>query len=337
MSQILEAKPKPQHEMLFKRETINPILTAAHWPYPVNSVFNPGSVILEDGTTLLLCRVEDRSGLSHFTVARSQDGISNWEIDPKPTLLPDPTNYPEETWGIEDPRITYLPERGDYAVAYTSYSMGGPAVSLAMTKDFKKFDRVGMVMPPLNKDAGLLSHKIGGKWAMIHRPTTSKYSHIWISFSQDLKYWGEHKLILRSRRGPWWDSDKIGLSPPVIKTSEGWLMIYHSVRQTASGSIYRIGLSLFDLGCHQTCLRRSDTWAFSPEEDYERNGDVGNVVFPCGYTLDSDGDTLRLYYGGADTCVGVATASLKRLLEWLHNNSKVMEQDDVSLMEGCYE
>ncbi|PHZ85778.1 glycosidase [Paremcibacter congregatus] len=337
MSQTSEAKQKLQHETLFKREKNNPILTAAHWPYPVNSVFNPGATLLEDGTTLLLCRVEDRSGLSHLCAARSKDGISNWVIDKKPTLLPSPTEYPEETWGIEDPRITYLPEKKVYAVAYTSYSMPGPTVSIALTKNFKKFERVGMVMPPLNKDAALLPHKICGKWAMIHRPTTSHYSHIWISFSADLDHWGDHKMILQARRGPWWDSDKIGLSPPVIKTSEGWLMIYHSVRHTASGAIYRIGLALFDLGCHQTCLRRSDTWVLTPEAGYERNGDVANVIFPCGYTIAEDGDTLRLYYGGADTCIGMVTGSLRELLSWLQGNSKVMDSDDISLRENNYD
>lgn len=333
MSQIYDINQKPQHEALFIREETNPILSAGMWPYPVNSVFNPGAVMTEDGTTVLLCRVEDRSGLSHLSVARSKDGFTNWVIDKKPTFLPDACGYPEETWGIEDPRITFLPEIKQYAVSYTSYSMAGPCVSIALTKNFKNFKRVGMVMTPLNKDAALLSHKIGGKWAMIHRPTTPKYSHIWISFSPDLKYWGDHKMILRARRGPWWDSDKVGLSTPSIRTSEGWLMIYHSVRQTASGAIYRIGMALFDLGCHQTCLRRSDTWIFSPEEDYERNGDVGNVVFPCGYTLAEDGDTVRMYYGGADTCVAVATGSLRRLMDWLHENSKVMQLDDIALKE----
>ncbi len=336
MSQTYDTKQNLQHEVLFKREHTNPILTAADWPYPVNTVFNPGAVILEDGTTLLLCRVEDRSGLSHLCAARSKNGVTNWVIDKTPTLLPDPTNYPEEYWGIEDPRITYLPEKGEYAVAYTSYSMSGPAVSIAMTKDFREFDRVGMVLPPINKDAALLSHKIGDKWAMIHRPTTSKYSHIWISFSPDLNHWGDHELILCARRGPWWDSDKVGLSCPVIKTPEGWLMIYHSVRQTASGSIYRIGLALYDLGCHLTCLRRSNTWVLSPEEDYERKGDVGNVVFPCGYTVAEDGDTIRLYYGGADTCVAMATGSISQLLRWLHENGHHPEPNEFSLKESNY-
>ena len=99
-----------QHLMLFQRYKRNPILTAAQWPYAVNSVFNPGAILLHDGTTLLLCRVEDRRGHSHLCAARSANGINNWKIDPQPTFFADPEHFPEEIWGIEDPRITYVPE-----------------------------------------------------------------------------------------------------------------------------------------------------------------------------------------------------------------------------------
>ena len=95
-----------QHETLIHRWERNPILTAAQWPYRANTVFNAGATRLKDGTTLLLCRVEDRRGLSHLCAARSANGIDGWQIDPEPTMLPDPDNYPEEAWGIEDPRIT---------------------------------------------------------------------------------------------------------------------------------------------------------------------------------------------------------------------------------------
>ena len=125
-----------QSAPLLLRHHSNPILTSDRWPYPINSVFNAGATLLEDGTTLLLCRVEDRRGLSHLCAARSSDGISGWKIDSKPTLMAAPDQYPEEIWGIEDPRITYVPELQQYAVAYTSYSRGGPGVSLALTKDF---------------------------------------------------------------------------------------------------------------------------------------------------------------------------------------------------------
>src|SRR5579883_1529554 len=116
------ANTKNQHEVLFHRHPSNPILTAAHWPYPVNSVLNPGATLLPDGTTLLLCRVEDRRGISHLCAARSANGIDGWEIDSQPTMWPCPNEFPEELWGIEDPRITYVPELKKYAVVYTSYS-----------------------------------------------------------------------------------------------------------------------------------------------------------------------------------------------------------------------
>lgn len=115
-----------QYESLFQRNPANPILSGKDWPYSVNSVFNAGATLLSDGTTLLLCRVEDRRGLSHLCAARSGDGQTGWQIDPEPTLLPDPDNFPEEIWGIEDPRLTYVPELEKYAVTYTSYSRGGP-------------------------------------------------------------------------------------------------------------------------------------------------------------------------------------------------------------------
>ncbi|MDW8325374.1 MAG: hypothetical protein RMK99_02305 [Anaerolineales bacterium] len=310
-----------QHPELLRRHRRNPILTAADWPYPVNSVFNAGATLLPDGTTLLLCRVEDRRGLSHLCAARSANGVDGWQIDPRPTLLPDPENFPEEIWGIEDPRITYIPELGKYAIAYTAYSRGGPGVSLALTEDFRSFERLGMVMPPEDKDAALLPHRIGNFWALIHRPVTYLGAHMWISYSPDLRHWGSHKLMLEARRGGWWDANKIGLSPPPIETPEGWLVIYHGVRQTASGALYRLGLALFDLHTPELCLRRSNDWIFGPEEPYEREGDVANVVFPCGYTIAPDGDTLRLYYGAADTCIALATGSLRELLDWLKQHT----------------
>ena len=94
-------------------------------------------------------------------------------------------------------------------------------------------------------------------------------------------------------------------------------MIYHGVRQTAGGCIYRLGLALFDLNTPDRCLKRGDEWIFGPEESYEQIGDVGNVVFPCGYTLAPDGDTLYLYYGAADKSVALATGSLRAILDWL--------------------
>lgn len=308
---------KNQHPQLFHRHRHNPILTSADWPYPVHSVFNPGATLLRDGTTLLLCRVEDRRGHSHLTVARSANGVDGWKIDPKPTLPADPENYPEELWGIEDPRITYVPDLKKYAVVYTAFSSSGPGVALALTEDFHDFERLGMIMPPEDKDAALFPHRVGGHWAMIHRPVSATGAHMWMSYSPDLRHWGSHKLMLAARRGSWWDANKIGLTAPPIETAEGWLVIYHGVRQTASGAIYRLGLALFDLQSPEQCLQRGDEWIFGPEESYEQFGDVGNVAFPCGYTVAPDGDTINMYYGAADTSIALATGSIQACLEWL--------------------
>ena len=306
---------------LFTRHTGNPILQQSDWPYAINSVFNAGVARLADGDTLLLCRVEDRRGLSHLSAARSANGIDNWRIDATPTLPASPREFPEEIWGIEDPRITYVPELEQYVVVYTSFARGGPGVSLALTKDFKTFERYGVIMQPEDKDAALLPRRIGGRWALIHRPVTTLGAHMWISYSPDLRHWGGHKVILEARRGGWWDANKIGLCSPPIETAKGWLTIYHGVRQTASGSIYRLGLALFDLNNPEVCLQRGDSWIFGPEASYERGGDVKDVVFPCGQTIAADGDTIHLYYGAADTSMALATGSVRSLLSWLDFNS----------------
>jgi len=310
--------PHPGYETLFRRHATNPILTAGDWPYPVHSVFNPGAVRLPDGSTLLLCRVEDRRGHSHLCAARSLNGVNGWSIDPEPTLQGDSN---EAIWGIEDPRITYMPELGKYAITYTAFTKGGPGVALALTTDFRTFERMGVIMQPDDKDAALLPRKVDGEYALVHRPVSDTGAHIWMSFSPDLRNWGSHRLILQARKGAWWDANKVGISPPLIETPEGWLMLYHGVRQTASGCLYRVGLALFAIDRPDHCIARGDSWIFGPEAPYETHGDVSNVAFPCGYTVGDDGDTLNIYYGAADTSVALATGSIRELLAWLsaHN------------------
>ena len=308
------------YETLFTRNPKNPILTAADWPYPAHTVFNPGATRLKDGTTLLLCRVEDRRGHSHLCAARSANGIDGWVIDERPTLAPHP-DFPEELWGVEDPRITFVAELDRYVIAYTAFGKGGPGVALALTEDFREFERLGIVAQPDDKDAALLPHRIDGNFALLHRPIHDSGAHVWISFSPDLRNWGNHKLVLSARKGGWWDANKLGLSPPLIETPQGWLMIYHGVRTNAAGSLYRLGVALLDKAKPDVCIARGDSWIFGPEAPYEIQGDVGNVAFPCGYTLGEDADTLNLYYGAADTSIALATGSIRQVLAWLEAHS----------------
>ena len=307
-------------ERLLRRYEGNPILTAEDWPQTINAVFNPGVADFE-GETLLLVRVEERSGLSHLCVVRSADGFTNWVIEPDRALRPE-THLHAERFGIEDPRITFCDD--EYLIAYTAFSTGGPHVALAATRDFRTFRRRGVLMPPEDKDAALFPRRFGGRWGLVHRPVSTsptQRADIWLSWSPDLRHWGDHAVLLRAREGAWWDAHKIGLNAPPLETSQGWLLLYHGVRVTAAGSIYRLGLALLDAERPERVLARSNEWIFGPEAPYERSGDVPEVVFPCGWLLGEDGDTLRIYYGAADSSVCIATASLASLLDWLAGHS----------------
>ncbi len=303
---------------LFTRHPRNPILTTASLPYPANSIFNAGAAKV-GGSTILLARVEDLRGISHLTVLRSLDGESGWTCE-GPSFLPDPGAHPEELWGIEDPRVTRLEELGAWAVTYTAYSSRGPLVSLALTPDFRSFERRGPICQPDDKNAALFPKRFGGQWALLHRPTTKgQEANVWLSFSEDLKHWGDPTRLLECRQGAWWDSARIGTCPPPLETPHGWLLCYHGVRNTVSGAIYRLGLALLDLEDPRRVLRRSEDWVFGPREPYELAGDVPNVVFPCGWVHDPATDRLSLYYGAADTCIALATARLSEVMDYVLN------------------
>ncbi len=316
---------------LFRRHADNPLLTAAHWPYPAHAVFNPGATRLPSGETLLLVRVEDHRGISHLTAARSRDGIHDWQIDSQPTFSAMPERYPEELWGVEDARIVSLEGTGTFAITYTAYSRAGPLVALAMTEDFKTFKRYGSITPPEDKDAAFFPRQFGGRWAMIHRPVphvSGAKANMWLSFSPDLRHWGDHAVLMEAREGAWWDAGKIGLASQPIATPEGWLVVYHGVRQTPAGALYRVGMALLDLDDPRRVLRRGEEWIVGPEAPYEIVGDIPKVIFPCGAVLNDATGEFHLYYGAADTCVGLMTAQLADLLDWLRTQPEPPESRD---------
>jgi len=306
-----------EFEELFVRCERNPILTKENWHYKIGTVFNPGAVRLNN-EVLLLVRAEDKQGYSHLTIARSKDGRTDWKVDEKPTLEPD-INQGEAKIGLEDPRIVWLEDRQEYIITCVSFFEGvagtPPGISLRATKDFVEFEHLGQQLIPPNKDASLFPKTIKEQYVLINRPVVDGKEDIWVSFSKDLKSWGKDRVLL-STRPRTWDCNKVGLGPPPIETSEGWLIIYHGTRVTSSGSLYRVGLALLDLETLEV-IRRSRDWVFGPEENYERVGDVPNVVFPCGTVVDEKTNELLVYYGAADAAVALATANLDDILDYL--------------------
>ena len=305
---------------LFRRHPGNPILTAEDWPYPVNAVCNPAAAAV-DGQTVLLARVEDRRGISHLAVARSGNGIDGWTVDAAPLLAPDEA-IASEQWGFEDPRTVWVDELDRWVITCTACGPAGPGVYLATTADFRSVERYGIVRQPEDKNAALLPHRIDGRWVLLHRPKTEfggARGEIVLSRSDDLVSWSAPEQVLQPRAGAWWDSLRIGLGPPPLRTEHGWLLVYHGVKETVAGEIYRIGLALIDLNEPTRVLRRLSDWVLAPLAPYERTGDVPNVVFPCGLLHDAESGEVRLYYGAADSSICLATAQLDDLLDAVHS------------------
>ncbi|RKY07911.1 MAG: glycosidase [Planctomycetota bacterium] len=307
---------------LFKRYEGNPILTPHDWPYPINSVFNPAAVRI-NGRILLLNRVEELCGFSHLTCARSNDGLTDWVIDKEPTMKAD-QNTKEEKWGLEDPRIVWLEEQKQYAITYVSFSESGPVVSLAITKNFHTFARLGGLLPPEDKDACLFPRRFNGRFALIHRPIVRGEAHIWLSLSPDLKHWGDHRILLKTRTA-YWDGSRVGLACQPIELPEGWLMFYHGVRTTSASQLYRIGIALLDLEEPWRVLRRSEEWVLGPKEQYERIGDVNDVTFISGAVIMEATNQLYAYYGAADDKVAVAIADMDLVREYIMSCPEVAE------------
>lgn len=307
-----------EHE-LFERSPHNPLIKPSDIPYPCDCVCNPAAVRV-DGETLLLLRVIDQVGASHLTVARSKDGETDWRIEDTPLLSPDDRGLSWESFGCEDPRVVFLEDRQEYAITYTGFSPLGAGICIATTTDFQTVKRLGLILPPNNKDGSLFPRQVDGKYLILHRPALGSVEHIWIAESENLIHWGRPAVIIEERGGPWWDGEKVGGGPPPIETPEGWLIIYHGVQQTSHGPIYRVGLALLDLEDPRKVIRRLPRWVFGPKTDYESSGLIPGVVFPTGTIV--DGDDVRLYYGAADTRIAMATGKVSTLLAALREEGK---------------
>lgn len=245
------------------------------------------------------------TSLSHFRVATSDDG-RHFSIDPKPAFYAE-TGY--ETYGVEDARITQI--EGNYYINYSAVSERGVVTALALTKDFKTFERKGIIFGPDNKDCALFPERIHGRYQAFHRPAVvhAGAPSIWTASSDNLLDWGQHHFVAGPRYGAW-DCERVGAGCAPIKTPEGWLTFYHAADLHTR---YCLGLLLLDLEKPWQVIKRSQQPFFIPEAPYECQGFMPNVVFHNG-TIDFGDGRLELYYGGADCVTCGARVQLSDLL-----------------------
>jgi len=297
----------------------NPILTKDDVPYPVATVHNAG-IVKHNGRYIMLFRSHVHNGRSIIGRADSDDGFS-FTVHPEPFLTPAKDNiFAEyEEFGVEDLRI--CPTEDDYLLTYSAYSRHGVRIALARTKDFRKVERVALITQADHRNVVIFPVKFGGRYARLDRPHSeiSPWS-IWISFSPDLVYWGDSRVIMKPV--PYhWDEMKIGPGAPPFKTDKGWLHIYHGVFKTMAGAVYRLGAALHDLNDPAKIIGVSDQWILQPEAPWEVSGYVPNVVFTCGAVPEDDG-TVKIYWGGADTVMCAGTAVIDDLIQLCLTNTR---------------
>lgn len=299
-------------EPLVQRYHGNPVLTPKDIPYPVETVHNAG-VTKFDGRYVMLFRSHRANGRSILGLADSDDGFT-FTPRPEPFLTPssEPPFAEYEAFGVEDARICLLDD--EYLITYSAYSQHGVRIALAKTRDFQSVERVALISQPDMRNVVIFPQKFGDRYARLDRPHSeiSPWS-ICISYSPDLIYWGDSKVIMKPVTYHW-DEMKIGPGATPIRTPRGWLHIYHGVFPTMDGAIYRLGVALHDLNDPARILGVSDRWILQPEDPWEVTGYVHNVVFSCGAVPEDDG-TLKIYWGGADKVMCAGTAVIDDLVE----------------------
>jgi predicted GH43/DUF377 family glycosyl hydrolase len=297
---------------LVKRYEKNPILTKNDIPYPVETVHNAG-VVKYKGRYIMLFRSHRATGRSIIGIAESDDGY-NFTSRDHPFMTPSKEKiFSEyEEYGVEDPRIT--PLEGNFYVTYSAYSRHGVRIGLAKTEDFESVERVAFITQADYRNTVIFPEKINGKYVKLDRPHSdiSPWA-IWISFSPDLRHWGQSRIVMKPVTYHW-DEMKIGPGAIPIRTDKGWLSIYHGVFPTMDGCVYRLGVALHKLNDPATVIGVGDQWILQPEDPWEVTGYVHNVVFSCGAVPEDDG-TLKLYWGGADKVMCVGTAVINELVD----------------------
>ena len=305
------------YSKLMWRYSENPIIDSESVP-TANSIFN-SAVISYKNEFRGVFRCDDESRRMRIHCGWSNDGIK-WKIDDKPI------NFVCENSEIRiteayDPRVCWVEDR--YYISWCNV-YNGPTIGLGYTYDFEKFYQIENAFLPFNRNGVLFPRKINGKYAMLSRPSDNghtPFGDIYYSTSPDMYHWGYHRHVA-SPSNEGWDSTKIGAGPVPIETPDGWLLIYHGVLTSPSGLVYHAGAMLLDIDRPWKVLYRSRNYILSPKEIYERIGDVPNVVFPCAALYDNSTRKLAIYYGAADTVIGLAFCYIDELIDFVKLNSE---------------
>lgn len=287
----------------------NPIITVDDLPFRCIDIYNAGAVKVA-GEYILLLTIQCLEGHYLIYSARSSDG-HYFKVNDQPFLSPSQEELYliHEESGVLDARIVLL--ESVYYICYDALGHHGYRAGLARTEDFKTAQRIGLISEPDTKSGVLFPMKIKGKYARLERPWEGR--SIWISYSEDLEYWGWSEVVI-SPRGGFWDSDRIGIATPPMKIDQGWLVIYYGVKQTSAGPLFRLGAAILDAENPTGILGRTNIPILSPREDYERIGDVSNLVFSCGAIIEPD-DKVKLYYGAANSCICVGTTRIQDIVQ----------------------
>ena len=289
-----------------------PILNCDGAPHIEIREFDRADPRMDFSDPRLICTPDQifLTSISHLRIARSRDG-RHFTVEPTPALFPD---RPSEAFGLEDPRITEI--GGVYYITYKSVAPTGISVSLAVTTDFVSFEKKGIIFCPENLDVCIFPEKVGGRYTALHRPVPRYFGapNVWLGYSTDLISWGDHHFLMGVRPDGW-ESARVGGGTIPIKTERGWLEIYHGAD---SKDRYCLGAALLDLNEPHKVIARSKKPIMSPEEPYETNGFVPDVVFTCGAL--ADGDRLTVYYGAADNVIAAADMSIREILDSLTSN-----------------
>ncbi|HNT74711.1 MAG TPA: glycoside hydrolase family 130 protein [Anaerolineae bacterium] len=305
------------------RYSANPVIPRNAIPC-ANSIFN-SAVVPYQGKFAGVFRVDDTGRQMQLHVGRSEDGIA-WQLQPERIQFacnPEECDCSEVNHFIYgyDPRVVWIEDR--YYVTWCN-AFHGPTIGIGYTHDFKTFYQLENAFLPFNRNGVLFPRKINGKFAMVSRPSDNghtPFGDIFYSESPDMRFWGNHRYVFGTHGG--WQSTKVGAGPIPIETSEGWLLIYHGVLTSCNGFVYSMGAALLDLDKPWKVIKRGRRYLASPQTPYECMGDVPNVFFPCAALCDAATGRLAIYYGGADTVVGLAFGYVDEILDFVKTDSLV--------------